>query len=154
MAKEFIFFGGACHKAIKVFACFFYRSTEKWYLELYACLQVRWPCLWWTMDGSWPGTLLRSLSLYLDRWLLSIYTHTPTRYSECKSATTVLVLSSVTLHTYMYWGQNIVFMNIYEAGETNLLQMKSHVTIKYSISLMSYRYILTENRNQRTCFEW
>ena len=23
MAKEFIFFGGACHKAIKVFACFF-----------------------------------------------------------------------------------------------------------------------------------
>jgi len=43
----------------------------------------------------------------------------------------------------MYRGQldwqNLVFMNMHEAGETNLLPMKSHVTIKYSsITMMSY----------------
>jgi len=34
-------------------------------------------------------------------------------------------------------------MNMHEAGETNLLPMKSHVTIKYpSISMTSYRDFL------------
>jgi len=38
-------------------------------------------------------------------------------------------------------------MNMHEAGETNLLPMKSHVTIKYSsISMTSYRDFLTKNR--------
>jgi len=48
------------------------------------------------------------------------------------SATTVL--SSGTLHTYQgqFDWQNLVFMNMHEAGETSLLPMKSHVTIKYS----------------------
>jgi len=48
------------------------------------------------------------------------------------SATTVL--SSVTLHMYhgQFDWQNVVFMNMHEAGETNLLPMKSHDTIKYS----------------------
>ena len=36
-------------------------------------------------------------------------------------------------------------MNMHEAGETNLLPMKSHVTIKYSsISMTSYRDFLTK----------
>jgi len=60
-------------------------------------------------------------------------------HKHTSSATTVL--SSATLHTYrgQFDWQNIVFINIYEAGETNLLPMKSHVTIKYSsISMTSY----------------
>jgi len=39
------------------------------------------------------------------------------------------VLSSVTLHTYrglLDW-QNLVFMTMHEAGETNLLPVKSYV---------------------------
>jgi len=38
---------------------------------------------------------------------------------------------------YIPWGISLaksLFMNMHEAGETNLLPMKSHVTIKYSIS--------------------
>jgi len=60
------------------------------------------------------------------------------------SATTVL--SSVTHHTYRgkFDWQNFVFRNIYKAGETNLLPMKSHVTIKYSsIAMKSYWDCLT-----------
>jgi len=60
-------------------------------------------------------------------------------YIYLSSATTVL--SSVTIHTYYgkFDWQNIVFMIIYEAGETNLLLMKLHVTIKYSsISMTPY----------------
>jgi len=71
------------------------------------------------------------------------------------SATTVL--SSVTLRTYrgQFDWQNIVFINIYGAGETNLLPIKSHVTIKCSsISMTLYWDFLTLNRNQLTCFEW
>jgi len=57
------------------------------------------------------------------------------------SSSAITVLFSITLHTYRgeFDWQNIVFMNMYEAGETNLLPMKSHVTIKYfSISMTSY----------------
>jgi len=47
--------------------------------------------------------------------------------------------------------QNLVAMNMHEAGETNLLPMKSHVTIKYSSKTMtSYWDCHTLKRNQRT----
>jgi len=48
---------------------------------------------------------------------------------------------SVTLHTYrgQFDWQNLVFINMHEAEETNLLPMKSHVTNKYSSrTLTSY----------------
>ena len=39
-------------------------------------------------------------------------------------------------------------MNMHEAGEANLLPMKSHVTIKYSsISMTSYMDFLTTNNS-------
>jgi len=56
------------------------------------------------------------------------------------------VLSSVTTHTYrgQFEWQNLVFMNMHEAGETNLLLMKSQVIIKYSlITMTSYWDFLT-----------
>jgi len=73
--------------------------------------------------------------MHTNTRLDAIHVPSTSLYSgKASSATTVL--SSVTLHTYcgqLVW-QNIVFMNIYEAGETNLLPMKSNVTIKYSMS--------------------
>ena len=59
------------------------------------------------------------------------------------------VLYFFTFHTYRgkFDWQNLVFMNMHEAVKTNLLPMKSHVTIKYSsISMTSYRDFLTKNR--------
>jgi len=48
-------------------------------------------------------------------------------------------LSSVTNYTYrgQFDMQNLAFMNMHEAGETSLLPMKSHVTIKYSSITMT-----------------
>ena len=76
---------------------------------------------------------------------------TPETLHDCylaSSATTVL--SSVTLHTYRgkFDWQNLVFVNMHEVGETNLLPTKSHVTIKYSSIIMtSYWDFLTQNKN-------
>jgi len=40
-------------------------------------------------------------------------------------------------------------MNMHEAGETNLLPMKSHVTLEYSsISMTAYRDFLTKNESE------
>ena len=53
---------------------------------------------------------------------------------------------SFTLHMYrgQFDWQNLVFMNMHEAGKTNLIPMKLHVTIKYSlITMMSYWDFLT-----------
>ena len=85
---------------------------------------------------------------FVDLYMLYLFANF---YMKPMSATTVL--SSVTLH--MYRGQfdwhNLVFMNMHEAGETNIFPMKSHVTIKYSsITMTSCLDFLTSNRNQRT----
>ena len=62
---------------------------------------------------------------------------------------------SIRYTSYVPWAirlANLVFMNMHEAGETILLPMKSHVTIKYSSITMTYWDFLTSNRNQRTCW--
>ena len=55
-------------------------------------------------------------------------------YTCSVSSSLTTVLSSVTLHTYrgQFDWQNLVFMNMHEAGETNILSKKAHITIKYS----------------------
>ena len=57
----------------------------------------------------------------------------------CTLVFATTVLSSVTPNTYrgQFDLQNIVFLSMYEAGETNLLSIKSHVTIKYLSILMT-----------------
>jgi len=47
--------------------------------------------------------------------------------------------------------QNLIFMNIHKAEETNLLPMKSHVTIKNFINNGIILGFFTLNRNQHTC---
>jgi len=50
-----------------------------------------------------------------------------------------LPLHSIILYCRQFDWQNILFMNMHEAGETNLLPMKLHVTIKCpSITMTSY----------------
>ena len=49
--------------------------------------------------------------------------------------------------------KNLVNMNVHEAGETNLLPMKSHVTIKYSlISMTSYSDFLWRRTEVRAYY--
>ena len=81
-----------------------------------------------------------SISFCDDTQAQNTYVQETSRIRRSPSSATT-VLSFVTLHTYckQFDWQNIVFMNIYEAGETNLLPMKPHVTITYfSISVTSY----------------
>jgi len=56
------------------------------------------------------------------------------KYISVKASSAPTVLYSITLHTYRgkFDQQNLVFMNMHEAGETNLLSIKLHVTLKYS----------------------
>ena len=74
------------------------------------------------------------------------------------SATTVL--SSVTLHKYpgQFDWQTLVFIIMHEAGETNLLPMKSNVTIKYYlITMTSYLDFLLKTETNAYVyfyFEW
>ena len=54
-----------------------------------------------------------------------------------------LPLNSIRTVGHLVNLENLVIMNMHEAGETNL-PMKSHVTIKYSsITMMSYWDFLT-----------
>ena len=77
--------------------------------------------------------------------------------SNASSASTVL--SSATPHRYRgkFDWQNLVFMNMHEAGETNLLPMKLHVTIKYSSITMTSYWDLSKietNAHLYFHFEW
>ena len=96
----------------------------------------------WRVDGyeggmllqlCWKFTLAQKVFAYCNMFYISAAT----------------VLSSLTLH--MYRGQfdwrNLVFINIYEAGETNLFPMIFNLN---DVILGSSNL----NRNQRTCFEW
>ena len=70
------------------------------------------------------------------------------------------VLSSVTLHTYpgQFDWQTLVFIIMHETGETNLLLMKSNVTIKYYlITMTSYLDFLLKTETNAYVyfyFEW
>ena len=64
---------------------------------------------------------------------VTIIINSQVQYTNGGPSSAPTALNFVTLHTYRgKFDKSRVFMNMHEAGETNLLPIKSHVTIKYS----------------------